>query len=154
MLIDFTLRPDSVFFWEERPVVVIRTVDEICIPIWVESSEAEAIKRQLAINESLSPTTPDLGEKILSRFGHRVTRLVITELRAKGYAATLFTSENDTETAMDAMRSDLIVVALRWRTRMLIEESVVVAALDNEKTKEFLEELQEAKPSAMQIEDE
>lgn len=107
------------------------------LPIWIGSYEAEAIAMEL---QGVTPTRPlpyDLMRSMLEELNAEVDRVLITELNAKVYYATIVLVAGDRTIEIDSRPSDALALAIRTECRVLVDEAVMDAAgmvTDDEET--------------------
>ena len=121
-LAGITLDPRS-----KSPVILLRDEsEERVLPIWVGPFEANAI---IAEREHLPvprPLTHDLLKRVILSLGHKLQRLVITEVRDNVYYAALHLVGNGGETVIDCRPSDGIALALRFNAKIYVNEEVLI----------------------------
>ena len=111
------------------PVVILREQDgERALPIWIGSSEANAIAMELQGVHAQRPMTHDLLRDIVTGLGGQLQRVHITELREDTYFAELLIVRDGTTVQVDARPSDSIALALRcdapiFTTDVLLDRS-------------------------------
>jgi bifunctional DNase/RNase len=94
--------------------------------------------------------THDLLRNIITGLEGRVDRVVVSDLRDNTYFAVIHLTVRGERVAVDARPSDAIALALRTRSPILVEESVIENArtadftaepADNERLQKWLESL-------------
>ncbi len=134
------------------PVVILREVGgERSLPIWIGSSEANAIAMEMQGVKPQRPMTHDLLKHLLSGLGGELRRVHITDLRDDTYFAELQIVRGEDVVQVDARPSDSIALALRcnapiFTTESLLERSglpseQVEPTTDPEALKRYLEKL-------------
>ena len=120
------------------PIVVLREVDgQRVLPIWVGVFEANAIALQVENVQTPRPMTHDLLRSVITRAGRparedrrvraqgeHVLRPAPRGLRAAG------------DCAIDARPSDAIALALRFGSRIFVEDGVIQGARSVETSQE------------------
>ena len=99
-------------------------------PIVIGFNEVEEINRKLCGVQPPRPLTHDLVGRILSTLGHRLHRVVISELRDSTFYATLVLVPRDAGTTADAPKvvdcrpSDAIALAVQTGAPILVAREV------------------------------
>jgi bifunctional DNase/RNase len=107
-------------------------------PIVIGYNEVEEINRKLSGVEPPRPLTHDLVGRVLTALGHRLHRVIISELREGTFYATLVLMPRDKGTAadgdertVDCRPSDAIALAVATGAPILVAREVFDAvALD------------------------
>ncbi len=106
-------------------VVLLSEVDgERLLPIWVEMTLAYAIGLELLSDTPKRPLAHDLVATVLRKLQARVVRVVISDLKDGIYYAQLLLESPVGLLEIDARPSDSIVLALKSKAPILIEERV------------------------------
>ncbi|MBL8755038.1 MAG: bifunctional nuclease family protein [Planctomycetes bacterium] len=99
-------------------------------PIVIGYNEVEEINRKLCGVQAPRPLTHDLIGRILGSLGHRLARVVISELKEGTFFATLVLVPRETGTAMldekvvDCRPSDAIALAVQTGAPILVARDV------------------------------
>ncbi len=133
------------------PIVILKDSDgDRVLPIWVGVFEANAIALQIENIPTPRPMTHDLLKNILSEIEANVDRIVVSELRENTFYAMIYLDRGGQIIAIDARPSDAIALALRTKSPIYVEESVVEnakgldltkGATDSERLQKWLESL-------------
>lgn len=134
------------------PVVILREVGgERSLPIWIGTSEANAIAMEMQGVKPQRPMTHDLLKHLLSGLGGELRRVHITDLRDDTYFAELQIVRGEQVVQVDARPSDSIALALRCNAPIFTSESLLDRAsqpssgteptADPEALKRYLEKL-------------
>ena len=110
------------------PIVVLKGVEkDVILPIWVGAFEANAIALEIEKVVSPRPLTHDLFRNFIIQVGHRISRVIITDLRENTFYALIELSGNKDEEiiSMDARPSDAIALALRLDCPIFIDENLI-----------------------------
>lgn len=108
-------------------VVLLKEIDgERTLPIWIEINLAYAIAIELNKDESKPkrPLAHDLIATVIRELQARIVRVVISDLREKIYYAQILLESRIGLLEIDARPSDSIVLALKFKAPILIEERV------------------------------
>lgn len=103
-------------------------------PIVIGFHEVEEINRKLCGVEPPRPLTHDLVGRILIDLGHRLHRVIISEIHEGTFYATLVlvpsdkgTSTDGTEKTIDCRPSDAIALAVQTKAPILVAREVFEA---------------------------
>ena len=119
------------------PIVVLRDTNGAAVlPIWVGIYEANAIALEIEKVQTPRPMTHDLLRNIITDLEGQVDRVVVCDLKDNTFYAIIHLTVRGERIAIDARPSDAIALALRTRSPILVEESVI----DNAKTVDFTAE--------------
>ena len=134
MLIEMTIKGLMVDPITNMPIVILKDKDgERVLPIWVGIFEANAIALQIENIVTPRPMTHDLLRNIITDLDGRVDRVVVSDLKENTFYAIIHLTVRGERVAIDARPSDAIALALRTRSPILVEETVI----DNAKTVDF-----------------
>ena len=121
------------------PIVVLNDKENTrALPIWIGSSEASSIIRQIEKIEVTRPMTHDLICAILEETGYMLERVEIHDVAEDTYFANLLLVDDDgNEIIIDSRPSDAIAIALRTESPIYVTENVVCdATISTNKPKE------------------
>jgi len=119
------------------PIVILKDkLGERVLSIWVGIFEANAIALQIENVSTPRPMTHDLLRNIITDLDGSVDRVVVSDLKDNTFFAIVHLTVRGERIAVDARPSDAIALALRTRSPILVEESVI----DNAKTVDFTAE--------------
>ena len=137
MLIEMTIKGLMVDPITNMPIVILKDKEgERVLPIWVGIFEANAIALQIENIATPRPMTHDLLRNVISDLDGSVDRIVVSDLKDNTFYAVIHLTVRGERVAVDARPSDAIALALRTRSPILVEESVI----DNAKTVDFAAE--------------
>jgi uncharacterized protein len=137
MLIEMTIKGLMVDPITNTPIVILKDKDgERVLPIWVGIFEANAIALQIENIPTARPMTHDLLRNVITDLEGQVERVVVSDLKDNTFFAVIHLTVRGEKVAIDARPSDAIALALRTRSPILVEESVI----DNAKTVDFTSE--------------
>ena len=137
MLIEMSIKGLMVDPMAGTPIVILKDKQgERVLPIWVGVPEANAIALQIENVSTPRPMTHDLFRNIITDLEGRVDRVVVSDLRDNTYFAIIHLTVRGERVAVDARPSDAIALALRTRSPILVEESVI----ENARTADFTTE--------------
>jgi bifunctional DNase/RNase len=133
------------------PIVILKDSEgDRVLPIWVGIFEANAIALQIENITTPRPMTHDLLKNVLSDLEASVEKIVVSELRDNTFYAMIYLNRSGEVLAVDSRPSDAIALALRTKSPIFVEESVVESAkgmdltkdtADSEKLQKWLESL-------------
>jgi bifunctional DNase/RNase len=107
-------------------VVILKEVDgERHLPIWIGGFEAEAIAMELQGMTSSRPLPYDLLRSVISELGGEVHRIVITEINNDVFYARIIINQNGIGYEVDSRPSDAIALAVRIKSPIFVEDSVM-----------------------------
>ena len=119
------------------PIIILRDEEgSRVLPIWVGIFEANAIALQIENVSMPRPMTHDLLRNVIQNLHGSVQKIVVSDLKENTFYALIYLSLNGETVAIDARPSDAIALALRTRSPILVEETVI----DNAKTVDFASE--------------
>jgi bifunctional DNase/RNase len=137
MLIEMTIKGLMVDPITNMPIVILKDkAGERVLPIWVGIFEANAIALQMENITTPRPMTHDLLRNIITDLDGRVERVVVSDLKDNTFYAIIHLTVKGEQVVIDARPSDAIALALRTRSPILVEETVI----DNAKTIDFASE--------------
>ena len=137
MEIEMTIKGLMIDPVTNMPIVILRDKQgERVLPIWVGVFEANAIALQIENISTPRPMTHDLLKNILSEIETGVQKIVVSELRENTFYAMIYLFKGGEIVAIDARPSDAIALALRTRSPIFVEETVVESAKGMELTKD------------------
>ena len=137
MEIEMTIKGLMIDPITNMPIIILRDGDgQRMLPIWVGVFEANAIALQLESVQTPRPMTHDLMKNLLEEMGASIERVVVCDLRENTFYATIYLRTTQRTIAIDARPSDAIALALRTRSPILVEESVIEGARSAENAKE------------------
>ena len=135
------------------PIVLLRDQEELnFLPIWIGVFEAAAIAMELQNTKPPRPMTHDLLKTIIEKFGAKVERVVINDVKEGTFYATVEIDKGGEKQSIDARPSDAIALAVRSHSPIFVSEVVMMQAKlvnaekDAEETKKFREFIENMKP--------
>ncbi|MGH7752505.1 MAG: bifunctional nuclease family protein [Gemmatimonadales bacterium] len=118
------------------PVVILREVGgERALPIWIGTSEANAIAMELQGVRPQRPMTHDLLKHVVAGLGGELRRVHITELKEDTYFAELLIFRAGEAFQVDARPSDSIALALRCNAPIFTSEALLDRAAQAERNR-------------------
>lgn len=151
MLIEMTIKGLTVDPVTNMPIVILHDVDDKRIlPIWVGVFEANAIALQIENVHTPRPMTHDLLRNVIHDLQATVERVVVSDVKDNTFFAHIHLDTPTGKVAVDARPSDAIALALRTRSPIWVEESVIenaktidasTAKVDGERLHQWLESL-------------
>lgn len=126
MLIEMTIKGLMVDPITNMPIVMLKDLaGERVLPIWVGVFEANAIALQIENIETPRPMTHDLLRNVIKDLDGAVDRVVVSELKENTFYAVIYLTVKGESVAIDARPSDAIALALRTRSPILVDETVI-----------------------------
>jgi hypothetical protein len=115
----------------ERPILILKNLeDNRILPIWIGSSEANAIALQLENIKVPRPMTHDLMCGILDKMSVPMKEVRITNLKDNTYFADIVLSCRGGDVHVDARPSDAVALAVRLDVPIFVEEAIFEMAGD------------------------
>ena len=122
------------------PIIVLREVEgHRVLPIWVGVFEANAIALQVENVQTPRPMTHDLLRTVMTELGGNLERVVVCELKENTFYALLHVRSPRGGHTIDARPSDAIALALRFGSRIFVEEAVIQNAKTVEMSRESVD---------------
>jgi bifunctional DNase/RNase len=119
------------------PIIILRDKDgQRVLPIWVGVFEANAIALQIENVTTPRPMTHDLLRNVIQDLKADIQKVVVSDLKENTFYALIYVDVAGEMIAVDARPSDAIALALRTRSPILVDETVI----DNAKTVDFTAE--------------
>jgi bifunctional DNase/RNase len=108
-----------------QPIVLLADPSgELAMPIWIGPNEAGAIQAEMEGTQPLRPMTHDLLERVIQKMNGTVKRVVITHQKENIYYAVIVIEKDRSLFEIDARPSDSIVMALKFKTPILIAKGL------------------------------
>jgi hypothetical protein len=135
MLIEMAIKGLMIDPVTNVPIVLLRDADnQRVLPIWVGPVEANAIALQIENVAPPRPLTHDLLRNVLTELGVTVGRVVITDLKENTFYAYLELHRGGERILVDARPSDAIALAIRTRSPVFVESTVLERARTTDAT--------------------
>lgn len=118
----------------QRVVILKATKQERYLFIWIAHPEAYAIAIELQGTSSQRPLTHDLLKNVIHDLGAKIESVVISDLIEDIFYARILLDVSGRHVEVDSRPSDAIALAVRAKTPIFVEESVldrVGVALEN-----------------------
>src|SRR5438270_8243800 len=112
----------------QRVVILKATKQERYLFIWIAHSEAYAIAIELQGTSSPRPLTHDLLKNVIGDLGARIVSIVISDLIEDIFYARIVLDVDGRHVEVDSRPSDAIALAVRAKTPIFVEESVLERA--------------------------
>ncbi|MBV9230567.1 MAG: bifunctional nuclease family protein [Chloroflexi bacterium] len=113
---------------QQRVVILKATKQERYLFIWIAHPEAYAIAVELQGTTSPRPLTHDLLKNIIGELGANLVSIVISDLIDEIYYARIVMDVAGRHVEVDSRPSDAIALAVRAKTPIYVEESVLERA--------------------------
>jgi uncharacterized protein len=158
-MIEMTLAGVRIELPTQSPIVLLREQGgDRYLPIWIGSSEAQAIAIGLQGVVMPRPMTHDLMKNILDEVAVQVDSISITELREGTFYATINLHRNGSAYEVSSRPSDAIALAVRLGCKIFANEDVVSEAgilipnegEEEEEVEKFREFLESVNPEDFQ----
>ena len=141
MQIEMTIKGLMVDPVTNMPIIILRDKDgQKVLPIWVGIFEANAIALQIENVSTPRPMTHDLLRNVIHDLRASVQKVVVCDLQENTFYALIYLLLNGETVAIDARPSDAIALALRTRSPIFVEDTVI----DHAKTVDFSSEKDDA----------
>jgi bifunctional DNase/RNase len=109
----------------QRVVLLKERAAERYLPIWVGSTEAEAIAVKLQSVEVPRPLSHDLLLSVIEALDASINSVVITELRAGTFYSVVVLDAPEGKRSIDSRPSDALALALRAQAPIFSEDTVL-----------------------------
>ena len=137
MEIEMTIKGLMIDPITNMPIVILKDKEgNRILPIWVGIFEANAIALQIENISTPRPMTHDLLKNVLGDLQANVQKIVVCELKDNTFYAMIYLDREGKLIAVDSRPSDAIALALRTKSPIYVEESVVESAKGMDLTKE------------------
>jgi hypothetical protein len=113
---------------QQRVVILKATKQERYLFIWIAHAEAYAIAVELQGTTSPRPLTHDLLKNVISELGAKIVSIVISDLIEDIFYARIVLDVDGRHVEVDSRPSDAIALAVRAKTSIFVEESVLERA--------------------------
>ena len=148
-MVEVELAAVRVDLQSKMPVVLLQEREgaKRTLPIFIGPPEATAIAFAIQGVVTERPMTHDLIRDLLTTFGVRLERVLVTELRGTTYYAEIHADLGGRSYTISSRPSDAIAIAVRMSTPLFVSdelldaEGVVLAADDDEDDDSTPEEL-------------
>ena len=112
----------------QRVVILKATKQERYLFIWIAHPEAYAIAIELQGTSSPRPLTHDLLKNVITDLGAQIESVVISDLIEDIFYARIVLDVAGRHVEVDSRPSDAIALAVRAKTPIFVEESVLERA--------------------------
>ena len=112
----------------QRVVILKATRQERYLLIWIAQAEAYAIAIELQGTSSPRPLTHDLLRNIINDLGAKIVSIVISDLIDDIFYARIILDVAGRHVEIDSRPSDAIALAVRAKSPIFVEESVLERA--------------------------
>ena len=110
---------------QQRVVILKATKQERYLFIWIAHAEAYAIAVELQGTTSPRPLTHDLLKNLISELGAKIVSIVISDLIEDIFYARIVLDVAGRHVEIDSRPSDAIALAVRAKTSIFVDESVL-----------------------------
>ena len=140
MEIEMTIKGLMIDPITNMPIIVLRDEEgQRVLPIWVGVFEANAIALQIENVQTPRPMTHDLLKNVIDDLRGHVERIVVCELKENTFYATIYIRVDGRIQTVDARPSDAIALALRTRSKIFVEHTVIENARSVEMSRESMD---------------
>ncbi|GCE11797.1 bifunctional nuclease family protein [Tengunoibacter tsumagoiensis] len=128
-MVEMTVESVRINLATQQHVVILKaTKQDRYLIIWIAHPEAYAIAVELQGTTSPRPLTHDLLKNVISELGSKMVSIVISDLIDDIYYARLVLDMGGRHVEIDSRPSDAIALAVRSKTPIYVEESVLERA--------------------------
>src|SRR5712692_896915 len=113
---------------QQRVVILKATKQERYLFIWIAQAEAYAIAVELQGTNPPRPLTHDLLKNVIGDLGAKIVSIVISDLIEDIFYARIVLDVAGRHVEVDSRPSDAIALAVRAKTSIFVEESVLERA--------------------------
>lgn len=113
---------------QQRVVILKATKQERYLFIWIAHAEAYAIAVELQGTTSPRPLTHDLLKNVIGELGATIVSVVISDLIDEIFYARIVLDVSGRHVEIDSRPSDAIALAVRSKTPIYVDESVLERA--------------------------
>lgn len=113
---------------QHRVVILKATQQERYLFIWIAHAEAYAIAVELQGTTSPRPLTHDLLKNVIGELGAKIVSIVISDLIDEIFYARIVLDVDGRHVEIDSRPSDAIALAVRAKTSIYVDESVLERA--------------------------
>ena len=110
---------------QQRVVILKATKQERYLFIWIAHAEAYAIAVELQGTTSPRPLTHDLLKNVIGELGAKIVSIVISDLIEDIFYARIVLDVAGRHVEIDSRPSDAIALAVRAKTSIFVDESVL-----------------------------
>ncbi len=111
------------------PIIILKDLSgKRSLPIWVGYFEANAIALEIEKISTPRPMTHDLIRNLIQTMKAEVNHILVNELKDNTFYATISLVVGGNTMAIDSRPSDAIALALRTKSPIFVEETVIEAA--------------------------
>src|SRR5437764_14352003 len=128
-MIEMTVESVRINLQTSQRVVILKAAqNERYLFIWIAHAEAYAIAIELQGTSSPRPLTHDLLKNVIEDLGAKIESIVISDLIDDIFYARIVLDVAGRHVEVDSRPSDAIALAVRARTPIFVEESVLERA--------------------------
>jgi len=125
-MVEMTVESVRINLATQQCVVILKARDqERYLFIWIAHAEAYAIAVELQGTTSPRPLTHDLLKNVISELGGKIISIVISDLIDDIFYARLVLDVDGRHVEVDSRPSDAIALAVRTKTSIFVDESVL-----------------------------
>jgi bifunctional DNase/RNase len=125
-MVEMTVESVRINLATQQRVVILKARDqERYLFIWIAHAEAYAIAVELQGTTSPRPLTHDLLKNVIAELGGKIISIVISDLIEDIFYARLVLDVDGRHVEVDSRPSDAIALAVRTKSSIFVEESVL-----------------------------
>ncbi len=113
---------------QQRVLILHEPTNDLYLPIWVGSFEAESIVIALQEIEVSRPQPHDLLKNTISALNGKLLHVVLSKIQEDTFYSYLVLDQNDTQVNVDSRPSDAISLAIRCKVPILVNLEVLQSA--------------------------
>src|SRR5207247_11004157 len=110
---------------QQRVVILKASKQERYLFIWIAHAEAYAIAVELQGTTTPRPLTHDLLKNVITELGAKIVSIVISDLIEDIFYARIVLDVDGRHVEIDSRPSDAIALAVRAKTSIFVDESVL-----------------------------
>jgi bifunctional DNase/RNase len=111
------------------PIIILKdATGKRALPIWVGYFEANAIALEIEKISTPRPMTHDLIRNLIQTMKAKVNHILVNELKDNTFYAVISLIYGGNTLVIDSRPSDAIALALRTKSPIYVEETVIEAA--------------------------
>jgi bifunctional DNase/RNase len=111
------------------PIIILKDLEgNRALPIWVGFFEANAIALEIEKIATPRPMTHDLMRNLIADMKGKINHILVSELKDNTFYAVISMMSGEDTLKIDSRPSDAIALALRTKSPIYVNETVIEAA--------------------------